>query len=641
MIHKGGPLKNIFIFSLFFFVPGFLFSADPNILNQEEIKYLEDLARDTYHCIDFYVDAQTQLPLDNTKSVKDSYTSVTNIGLYMTSVAGAVELGLESRQEGLRKLKKLLANLSKLSSWKTFPYSWNHVTQLIPNKEKFVSTVDLGNYYAGIIVTRQYFPELQKQCDKLLKINWKHLYDPDRKFFYGGYNAKENISASWHYTHLGSESRLASFLGLAMSGLPLESWEALDRSLEKRYGMEYLKPGWQGGGLFLGFMSGLFLDEQGTLLGFSAGNFAKAQMAHKRRIDSAVWGWSSSDSPQYGYLGMNAIKDDIVTPYASALAVSVFPQEVVQNLKKLDELGVRPRQLVNGSYHDFGFRDAYDFKQNLVTPNYLILDQSMIFLALTNFLKDRIIVRLFQSYPPVQRALPMIKDYASRGAVEDENSFPISLSKRFRLSGVSYDAKRPEIYVTPKDPSVTLEAFPETEKFILSDENLESGNLSDSQDLQVQFSFLWDSQFLYLKTNVTDQSLQVAGSGSEIYKGDILEIYINSDGQGLDWGNPKDMQIGVTPPDEKGAHHTYAWFQNRKPTENELKTISKRTKDGYEIIAAISWEFLNIPETQKGQSLNCSIAIHDVDNDQDGDSKLNWYFRPKDGKINLSQLILR
>ena len=66
-----------------------------------------------------------------------------------------------------------------------------------------------------------------------------------------------------------------------------------------------------------------------------------------------------------------------------------------------------------------------------------------------------------------------------------------------------------------------------------------------------------------------------------------MEIYVNPDGEGLVWGNTKDFQIGISAPQENGTFYTYSWFQRRKPVEEEVRAVSERTKDGYQIQAAI------------------------------------------------------
>src|SRR5207245_10115668 len=100
-----------------------------------------------------------------------------------------------------------------------------------------------------------------------------------------------------------------------------------------------------------------------------------------------------------------------------------------------------------------------------------------------------------------------------------------------------------------------------TKKFELSFSNLEMAKIENDADLSAEGALLWDQDLLYIKADVTDQSIVVTTSGPEIYKTDILELYINPDGRGLEWGKSKDFQIGITPPDLAGQKRVYAWFQ--------------------------------------------------------------------------------
>ena len=59
-------------------------------------------------------------------------------------------------------------------------------------------------------------------------------------------------------------------------------------------------------------------------------------------------------------------------------------------------------------YGDFGFYDAVDPKTGQVAHNYLALDQSMILLALTNYLRDGVIQNYFTADPIIQRVLPLL-----------------------------------------------------------------------------------------------------------------------------------------------------------------------------------------------------------------------------------------
>src|SRR6185295_5171671 len=93
-------------------------SNSPQSVTKQDLDYLRVLAQDTYRCIARFTEPRTFLPLDNTQYTEDVNTSVTNIGFYVASVAAAVDLGFESREEAVNKLKRVFLSLSKLRKWK-------------------------------------------------------------------------------------------------------------------------------------------------------------------------------------------------------------------------------------------------------------------------------------------------------------------------------------------------------------------------------------------------------------------------------------------------------------------------------------------------------------------------------------------
>ena len=121
-----------------------------------------------------------------------------------------------------------------------------------------------------------------------------------------------------------------------------------------------------------------------------------------------VWGLSPSATPAgigYGEYGVRVLGSlgypaGAVTPHASALALAVTPGEAVANLRRLAE-----RYDV---YGDFGFYDAVDPVSGTVARAYLALDQSMILIAATNYLKDGVVQRRFAADPIVARVLPLL-----------------------------------------------------------------------------------------------------------------------------------------------------------------------------------------------------------------------------------------
>ncbi|HEY8241665.1 MAG TPA: hypothetical protein VIH35_09470, partial [Kiritimatiellia bacterium] len=87
----------------------------------------------------------------------------------------------------------------------------------------------------------------------------------------------------------GEDKILGHFLAIASGKVPADSWDKHDMSEEEKYGYSYFLHGWQGGGLFMQYICGLFADDRGTKLGHSAANFAWAQMVHAIKIGAPVW----------------------------------------------------------------------------------------------------------------------------------------------------------------------------------------------------------------------------------------------------------------------------------------------------------------------------------------------------------------
>jgi hypothetical protein len=278
--------------------------ATPSLFTQ----YLRNLAHDTWNCIDYYVDDKTGLPYDNSEDI--TYTGIDKIGLHVASVAVAKGLGFISKDEAINKVNKTLNTLlsNDFETWNgsctpyessdiRIPYTWYNMTTLKPLLPTGIDvcTIDLGNYYACLIIGRSAFPELNQSFSKLLNdVNWSLLYDYNENLFYGGYNTKTSNYSNWHCEYLASDSQTASFLGIATKAVPPKHWENLDRCFEEWHGYRYYVG--RGCGLYNQFLPGIFVDQRQTLMGISAKNLASGDIAHAKNISSPVWGWSASSS---------------------------------------------------------------------------------------------------------------------------------------------------------------------------------------------------------------------------------------------------------------------------------------------------------------------------------------------------------
>jgi hypothetical protein len=385
-------------------------------LPADDRAYLQRLAKDTWDSLDWMVHPVSGLPYDNNRRELKN-TSVSNIGLYAAALAGAVEMGFISRQEGAERLARLMDSLEKFVHWNGLTQSWNNVETLRPSPDDtWISILDSGNLAGGLLVAKHAFDkEAGERIGRYLDaMDWSKFYDEEKNEFYGGYNmATGQMNYDWKQTFLGSDSRLVSLIAIGTGKLPPKHWDALSREMEERYGLRYYMPGWQGGGLFMQFISGIFIDDRGTPLGAAAARFAYAQIFHAKAIQSPVWGWSASDSPSDGYLGWQALKDRVVTPHASALPLSWFPKECVANLRKLEALGLRADLVADGKSRAFGFRDSIDLSTSRVTGTILTLDQGMLFLSIVNALKDGALWKHAAKDPIVVRGRALVRDYAA------------------------------------------------------------------------------------------------------------------------------------------------------------------------------------------------------------------------------------
>jgi hypothetical protein len=179
------------------------------------------------------------------------------------------------------------------------------------------------------------------------------------------------------------------------------------------------------GGMFEGLMPNEVVPETswGTQsFGLADVRTAEVQIQYAtQQLHYPVWGMSPSstaddtgDSGGYGveglafpYYGTGATAanpneglsqchgcatEDVVTPYASFLALDVVPQQAYANIQTL-------RALYPGLYGVDGFFDAVNPTTGAVGHRYLVLDESMIMASLDNALNNRAIQRDFARDP--------------------------------------------------------------------------------------------------------------------------------------------------------------------------------------------------------------------------------------------------
>ena len=612
-------------------------------LDKADIEYLRKLAKDTWACIGYFINPETGLPYDS--SSRGEFTSVTNIGLYLAALAAAREMGFIKPEEASARAAQVLGSVEQFPTWKGFAQCWHGTAHLKPaTHDPWVSVVDTGNLALSLAAAAQAFPELADRCQKIMQaMDWAALYDPKGKQLYGGYDVvNQTLNPDWRVDALATDSRGAAFMAIASGAAPKDLWTTLQRDMDKRYDVSYLKPGWQGGGLFMQYLTGIFVDERQSLMGRSAANLAYANMRNADELGLPAWGWSACLNPAGGYLGWGKLIDEVVTPHASVLAIEDFPREVVANLYAIERLGARAPWVENGQTNAFGFRDSVNVKTKQVAPDYLVLDQSMLFLSLVNFLEDGMIRKWFSADASVAHAMAEIEELS-----RPEGGPNVSVYE----PGLGAMIAKPQVEKTMNVPklkaAVTVDGdladWPSADRAMVKYPDCAEFGIPPNKDrFEAQVAFAWDDQNLYFAADVKEDELVCEAKADEVYKDDAVELFVDPLGDGLVWGDAGDFQIGISPSGPEGQPQIYSWFQKTVPAGAELASKIEDSADGarYVLEVKIPWVFLGVTNPAAGQSIRASPAFHTVNKARTSSAKINWSYIANFDKIKLGELKL-
>ncbi len=319
-------------------------------LSPADRDYLMDVYKDTWRYISTFVEPSTGLPYDS--DARQPATSISNVGLYLAATVIAYKTNLITKEEALARINPVLDSLAKMEKWEGFPRVWLAARSLKPISgiNQFSYSKHVTNLVGGLQLALSVFPdEMRQPIGGLLRgMRFKNLYDPKSGWLKGGYDAAaKNFAVSqpwgnWYNKFFASEARLISFYMIARGFAPEKHWDAMIRPIQQKDGVWFFVPGYEDGGAYMPYLAGLFIDERETMMGFSQQNYTQSQMTHAANIGAPVWGWSASLDTRGNYVGYGLLRDEIVAPYASILAIEHFPNQVIANLKTLEKMGARP-----------------------------------------------------------------------------------------------------------------------------------------------------------------------------------------------------------------------------------------------------------------------------------------------------------
>ncbi len=411
----------------------------------DDEKLLLEIAKDTFRYFKNAANRENHLVSDHIKTgdfpIAAMYTSPTNIAMDLLATVGAIELEIITRKEGTERVLAILKALKKLKKWKGFFYNYYEITRLNVSRE-FVSSIDNAWLAISLVVVRQAFPgEIAEKATAIInEMNFQEFLDPENNHLAIGYDVARQVMTPYHYGLIATEARAMSFFAIGKGDLPREHWWYLYRTAPDAWDWQGQKPqgkwverdrvnyfqgyyqldgkkfvpSW-GGSLFEFLMPTLVLDEKSyseKALGLNDRIVTELQRDYALKEKKyPLWGISSAAVAsgrqwaygEFGYkkLGAKGYPDKgVITPHAGFLALETLPRDAIRNIRQW---------LTFMTYGEYGFYDSITFPSKKVNSQYLALDQGMIFVAITNYLKKGVIQDLFHKDPIAKKAVDLLR----------------------------------------------------------------------------------------------------------------------------------------------------------------------------------------------------------------------------------------
>ncbi len=343
-------------------------------------------------------------------------TSPTNIGLYLCSMLAAADLAFIDAQKLCGCVRRCMDSIEQLEKRNGHLLNWYDTKTLAPLQPQYVSTVDSGNFVCCLTALREGLceytsacPDLQTEIDRIDKylqaVDFRPLYDPLRKLFYVGMSATGEKSESCYDLYM-SEARMTSYWCVSAGVVPVEHWQALGRTpvcTDSAFGAL----SWTGT-FFEYFMPCLFLPVRPN--SFAAVSLRCCLLAQKKYAERKKIPWGITESGFYEFdpamnysykahgiaelaLRHRADCEPVVAPYASFLALPLFPKEAMRNLNRLRSMDMTGR---------YGFFEAADFTKKrtggedyCVVRSYMAHHVGMSLLSAVNAMQGNVFVHRF------------------------------------------------------------------------------------------------------------------------------------------------------------------------------------------------------------------------------------------------------
>lgn len=317
-------------------------------------------------------------------------TSPTNIGLMLTSFLAARDMGFITTDELYMRINLSLNSIEKLEKYKGNLLNWYSTRTLEPLGEKFVSTVDSGNFLCCLTALKEGLREYTDECHALEDIIVRLekiisdtdigcLFNEQRKLFHIGIDSYTGKKSNSFYDLYMSEARMTSYFAVARRSVSKEHWGALGRIIVGQSRFIGLAS-WTGT-MFEYFMADLFLPSPYGSLSREALYFClRCQKKSAGRLpfgisESGFYAFDKDLNYQYKAHGIKKLAlnsrqgaETVISPYSSFLTLGIAPSLSFRNLERLEKSGLC------GVY---GFYEAADYVKGRNGENFSVVQSYM------------------------------------------------------------------------------------------------------------------------------------------------------------------------------------------------------------------------------------------------------------------------
>ncbi len=606
------------------FNPFPLFAQKPS-LSVERDAFLEQVEEKAFRYFEEQVNPYNGLVRDSAsnhdRTSSSGAASIAVVGFALSAYPVAVERGWMSRAKALAlTVRTLEFFLHQAPEHEGFFYHFLNITTGERANQSELSPIDTALFLAGALFAAEYYDDA-----KVRELVWA-LYE--RVDFPWMMNGGKTFAMAWAPEtgffrgrwDVFSEGLLLYVLaiGSPTHPVPAESWREMLRPAGsyRNYRMIQMPP------LFTHQFPHIWLDLRGKNDGLADyfQNSVNATLANRAfcadraskfaGYGTDLWGLSASDGP-VGYRaygappGWTALDDGTVSPPACGASIVFTPEESLVCMEHIYAA------YGNKAWGRYGFSDALNVSKNWFSPLVLGIDQGPLLLMIENY-RTGLIWKMMGRCQPVQRALEKV------GFREGTMALPWPDPPVYRASyvpqGIKVDALLKDwfaggaIVMTPAG-------------------NRESGDFTGREALKAEVRFAWDPEYLYFIAKVADGEVVVKRTGKNIWKDDLLEIYVDPEGDGLFWNDPRDFQLGFRSRKDDRNTAVWSWFQGGEDPVEKRKVLAESYTDekGYIIEGAIRWDYLGITP-RAGEEIRLTPVVHEV-NKKGVDGKLAWFFR--------------